>query len=144
MENMTSEKLMNLLNQAISQELSASIQYMWHHVMAIGMRSPEVRDKIREISIVEMKHAEKIAERLDYLGGVPSTKPTPIEIGTNLEDIIQKNKAKEEGAIKLYRDIIKVASDEGDTTTRLLFEEILSDEEEHHNDFSTLLEGLHE
>lgn len=141
MENMASEKLMNLLNQAISQELSASIQYMWHHVMAIGMRSPEVRDKIRDISIVEMKHAEKIAERLDYLGGVPSTKPTPIEIGTNLEDIIQKNKAKEEGAIKLYRDIIKVASEEGDTTTRLLFEEILSDEEEHHNDFSTLLEG---
>ncbi len=138
---MASEKLLNLLNQAISQELSASIQYMWHHVMAIGMRSPEIRDKIRAISIVEMKHAEKIAERLDYLGGVPSTKPTPIDLGTNLEEIMQKNRTKEEGAINLYREIIKVASDEGDTTTRILFEEILSDEEDHHNEFDTLLQG---
>ncbi len=138
---MASEKLLNLLNDAIAKEMSASVQYMWHHVMARGMRSPEVRDMIREISMVEMKHAESIAERLDYLGGVPTTKPTPVETGTNLEEIIKQDIAKEEDAINLYREIIKVAAAEGDTTTRRLFEGILSDEEGHHNEFTTLLEG---
>jgi bacterioferritin len=138
---MTSQRLLDLLNDGIAREISASVQYMWHHVMAVGMRSPEVRDKIEEIAIVEMKHAERIAERLDYLGGVPTTKPTPIEMGKDLETIIKQNVQKEKEAIDLYKKIIKLAADEGDSTTRLLFEEILSDEEEHHNEFKTLLEG---
>ncbi len=137
---MASKKLLDLLNEAIARELSVSVQYMWHHVMAKGMRSPEIRDILREISIVEMKHAEKIAERLDYLGGIPTTKPTPIELATNLEEIIKKDLAQEEEAIKLYSEIIKVAGDEGDTSTRRLFEEILSDEEDHHGEFQNLLE----
>lgn len=138
---MTSQRLLDLLNDGIAREISASVQYMWHHVMAVGMRSPEVRDKIEEIAIVEMKHAERIAERLDYLGGVPTTKPTPIEMGKDLETIIKQNVQKEKEAIDLYKKIIKLAADEGDSTTRLMFEEILADEEEHHNEFKTLLEG---
>ncbi|MCL5318816.1 MAG: ferritin [Thaumarchaeota archaeon] len=138
---MASEKLLSLLNDAIARELSVSIQYMWHHVMARGMRSPEIRDKIKDIAIVEMKHAEKIAERLDYLGGVPTTKPTSISVGGSIEEMIRQNVANEEEAIQLYRKIIKAAAAENDTTTRLLFEEILSDEEDHHNEFTTLLEA---
>ena len=109
--------------------------------MVQGMRSPEIQDRLRSIAIVEMKHAEKIAERLDYLGGVPTTKPTSIDVGKNLKEIITLNLKKEEEAITLYKNIIKVAASEGDTTTRLLMEEILSDEEDHHNEFGTLLEA---
>ena len=137
---MASKQLLEQLNQGIADEISASIQYMWQHVTAVGMKSPEVRDILRDISIVEMKHAEKIAERLDYLGGVPTTKPSPIDMTTSLKDMIEKDKLKELNAIKLYKKIVKIAADEGDTTTRLLFEEILSDEEDHHNEFETLLE----
>ncbi len=131
---------MDLLNEAIARELSVTVQYMWHHIMAKGMKSPEIRDRLHSIAITEMKHAEKIAERLDYLGGTPTTKPAPIELATNLEDIIKKNLAKEENAIKLYKIIINTARDENDSTTRRLFEEILSDEENHHGEFKTLLE----
>jgi bacterioferritin len=92
------------------------------------------------IAIAEMKHAEAIAERLDYLGGVPTTKPTPIAVGKTARDMLQINKKAEEDAIKLYKEIISVASKEGDVVTRKLFESILSEEEEHHNTFSTLLE----
>lgn len=137
---MTSTKLMDLLNDAIARELSVTVQYMWHHIMAKGMKSPEIRDILHDIAITEMKHAEKIAERLDYLGGTPTTKPTPIELASNLEDIIKKNLAKEEDAIKLYKNIINVAKDENDSTTRRLFEEILADEEDHHGEFKNLLE----
>lgn len=137
---MTSTKLMDLLNDAIARELSVTVQYMWHHIMAKGMKSPEIRDILHDIAITEMKHAEKIAERLDYLGGTPTTKPTPIELASNLEDIIKKNLAKEEDAIRLYKIIINTAKDENDSTTRRLFEEILADEEDHHGEFKNLLE----
>ncbi len=88
-----------------------------------------------------MKHAEAIAERLAYLGGVPTTKPAPIFVGETLKEMIERDKADEEGAIELYKKIIKKARAEGDETTEKLFKDILQDEEDHHDTFVGLLEG---
>ncbi|VVB88166.1 Ferritin-like domain protein [uncultured archaeon] len=134
-----SDELLELLNKAIARELGVSIQYMWQHVMAIGMKSPEIKDIFEDIAIVEMKHAEKIAERLFYLGAVPTTKPTPINVGDSLDEMIGLDLRAEDEAIELYSEIIKVADREEDSTTRLLFEEILTDEEEHKHTFTILL-----
>jgi bacterioferritin len=101
-----------------------------------------VKDALRSIAVAEMKHAEAIAERLFYLGGVPTTKPEPIFVGKNLKEMLARDKKDEEGAIKLYRQIIALADKEGDTTTRKLFEGILGDEEDHHDTFISLLEGV--
>jgi len=136
---MASENLKNMLNEAIAREIAVSIQYMWQHVMVKGINSETVGDVFRRIALVEMKHAELIAERLDYLGGVPTTKPTKIEVDGSAENMLKKDVKAEEEAIALYRNIIKLADKEGDTTTRKLFEEILAQEEEHHNTFTTLL-----
>ncbi len=132
-------ELLDLLNKAIARELSVSIQYMWQHVMAIGMESPEVKDIFKDIAIVEMKHAEDIAERLFYLGGTPTTKPTSINVGEPLREMIELDLKAENEAIELYTEIIKVADSEDDTTTRLLFEEILLAEEDHKHTFTKLL-----
>ena len=72
---------------------------------------------------------------------VPTTKPTPIEIGKTAKEMLEVNKKAEEGAITLYKEIISLADKEGDVVTSGLFADILADEEEHHNTFSTLLEG---
>ena len=133
------EELLELLNKAIAREIGVSIQYMWQHVMAMGVKSPEITDIFEDIAVVEMKHAEKIAERLFYLGGTPTTKPTPINVGDSLKEMIEFDLKAEDEAIELYTDIIKVADGEEDFTTRLLFEEILSEEEEHKHTFSILL-----
>ncbi len=138
---MASEELKGLLNDAIAREIGVSVQYMWQHVMAYGLKSPEIQDRLKEVGIEEMKHAERIAERLNYFGGVPTTKPTKIEVGGDLKKMIQDNIKAEKEAIALYKKIIKKADSEGDTTTRLMFEEILADEEEHDDLFTTLLEG---
>ncbi len=71
-------KITDLLNKAAAGELQAVIQYMWQHVMVRGLTSPQVADVLRSTAIEEMKHYEKIAERLDYLGAVPTTQPDPI------------------------------------------------------------------
>ncbi|MCZ7393259.1 MAG: ferritin-like domain-containing protein [Candidatus Methanoperedens sp.] len=133
------DELLDLLNKAIARELGVSIQYMWHHVMAMGMESPEIKDVFKEIAIVEMKHAEDIAERLFYLGGTPTTKPTPIKVGGSLKEMIEANLQAEIEAVAMYKEIIDKASEKEDTTTRLLFEEILTAEEEHKHTFSILL-----
>ncbi len=76
------QNLLELLNRSIAREIGVSVQYMWQHVMAMGMKSPEIKDIFEDIAVEEMKHAEKIAERLFYLGGTPTTKPTPRRAGT--------------------------------------------------------------
>jgi bacterioferritin len=133
------DELLVLLNKAIAREIGVSVQYMWQHVMALGMKSPEIKDVFEDIAIEEMKHAEKIAERLFYLGGIPTTKPTPIEVGKSLKEMIENNLRAENEAIEMYKEIIDMASEKGDSTTRLLFEEILTAEEEHKHTFTILL-----
>ena len=108
--------------------------------MATGIQSAEVVDIFKEVAIEEMKHAEEFAERLDYLGGVPTTKPSPIVTGGSLEKMLQDDLKAEEEAIALYKKGIKISNENDDTTTRRLFEQILEAEEDHHNTFRTLLE----
>jgi bacterioferritin len=137
---MASRELLDKLNDAIARELQVSVQYIWQHVMVRGINAEAVGGVFKKIAITEMKHAEEIAERLDYLGGVPTTKPAPITVGKNLREMLEIDKKAEEEAISLYKEIIKLADKEGDVVTKRLFESILADEEEHHNQFSTLLE----
>ena len=135
-----SPKLLEMMNEAIAREIQVSIQYMWQHVMATGLHSAAISDVFEEVAIEEMKHAEKIAERIFYFNELPTTKPAPIEVGKDIKEMLRLDVKAEEEAITLYKDIIKLAGSEGDSTTRLLFEEILSDEEDHHDTFTTLLE----
>lgn len=135
---MASKRLLDKLNDAIAREIQVCIQYMWQHVMIRGPFADAVGDPIKKIAIQEMKHAEDIAERLDYLGGVPTIKPTPIEISGDLKQILNADIKAEEDAIGLYKEIIKIAVAESDVVTKKLFEGILEDEEDHHNTFTTL------
>jgi bacterioferritin len=139
---MASKRLMDLLNKAIAREIQVAVQYMWQHVQWSGVKHFAVKGELKDIAVAEMKHAETIAERLNYFGGIPTTKPDPIFVGKTLKEMIARDKKDEESAIKLYKQIIDVARKEGDETTRLMFEKILSDEEDHDDTFTSLLEGI--
>ena len=134
-----STALTDMLQQAIAREIQVSVQYMWQHIMAKGLESAEIADVFEDVAISEMKHAEKIAERIFYFDVVPTTKPDPIKVGGSLKEMLEFDATAEEEAIDLYKAIIKQAASEGDSTTRLLFEQILADEESHHDTFTTLL-----
>lgn len=137
-----SAELLDLLNKGIAREIQVSIQYMWQHVQWVGVKGFAVQDELEKIAIAEMKHAEAIAERLFYLGGTPTTKPEPIFVGKTLKEMIEQDTKDEEGAIKLYKQIIDLARKEGDETTNRLFRQILEDEEDHHDTFTSLLGGI--
>lgn len=137
--NMPEKKnsLIDPLNEAIAAELTAITQYMWHHTMADGLESRSVAEAFKKASIDEMKHAEWLAERLDYLGGTPTTRPNEIKIGGDLKKMIQDDLDTENDAIGLYKRIIKMCGD--DSTTRRLLEDILAKEEEHAATWENLL-----
>ena len=137
-----SEKLLDLMNQGIAREIQVAVQYMWQHVMWSGVKSFAVKEEFKSIAVTEMKHAETIAERLFYLGGTPTTKPEPIFVGGSLKEMLAQDVKDEEVAVKLYKEIITVAEAEGDVTTAFMFREILEDEEDHHDTFSSLLEEV--
>jgi bacterioferritin len=152
--------LLNMLNAAIAREMQVSIQYMLQHAIwnikqsGSSEQAQVKQDKfvgkhssywlpgtsLKKIAIAEMRHAEVIAERIVQLGGEPTTEPSPITIGETPEEILEIDKAQEEGAIQLYSEIIKMALKEDDGATKNLFQKILSDEEDHHRIFSELLE----
>ncbi len=137
-----SKELLKMLNDAIAREIQVSIQYMWQHVQWIGVKGFAVHDEFKSVAVTEMKHAEKIAERLFYLGEIPTTKPAPINVGKTLKQMLNYNIKAEEDAIKMYKGIIEKATKEGDTTTAFIFKEILEQEEEHHDTFTTLCEEV--
>ena len=142
MNIVASQKLLEFLNKGIARELQVSIQYMWQHVQVTGINGALVEDTFRKIAIAEMKHAERLAERLDYLNGVPTIEPNPIFVGDNLMEMLRQDEQNEEEAINLYKQAIQVAASEGDFTTRKLLEEILAEEETHINTFGKLLAGM--
>ena len=137
-----SNSLKDMLNKAIAREIQVSIQYMWQHVQVMGVKAVAVQDKFKSTAITEMKHAEKIAERLWYLGGVPTTTPSPIAVGKSLKEFLELDTKAEVEAIDMYREIIERATKEKDVTTAFMFKEILEEEEEHHDLFTTMLEEV--
>jgi len=132
--------LVDALNADLADELAAIVQYMWHHVMVTGKESPEISEIFEQLSKEEMHHSELLAERLDYYGAAPTTIPTAIKVGGKLTKMIEDDLAGEDHAIATYKQHIKLADELGDPVTRLMLEQILSDEEDHAHTWRTILE----
>jgi len=141
---MISQELLEFLNKGIARELQVSIQYMWQHIQVTGLDGATAEGTFRKIALAEMKHAERLAERLDYLDGVPTVKPDPIFVGGSLIEMLKQDEQNEEEAINLYKQAIQVAQKEGDYTTEQMLKEILAEEEDHINIFGKLLVGMTE
>jgi len=134
-----SKKIIDALNEDREFELGAIMQYMGHHYEAEGLESPAIIELFKKTAIDEMKHAESLAERIVYLGGTPSTKPSKIMKGGEIRKMVGDDLAAENGAIERYKRHIKLCEKEGDPTTRLMLEGILSQEEEHADLWETTL-----
>jgi len=99
----------------------------------------KLASKFKEIAIVEMKHAEKLADRILFLKGEPTSKPdiTPKK-GQTIEEMLKTNMGLEEEAIKMYNEASLICASEKDQVSKELFEELLKDEEEHFNYFENV------
>ena len=138
-----SKKLLDAMNEALSEELSSIIQYLWHHIQARGMESAAIADTFKAVSMVEMKHAERVAERIDLLGGRPTIAVDAISPGGHgdVARMLRDNLQAEEKAVGMYRTLVRMAREANDPVSRVLLEEILGETEEHAHELSKLLAG---
>ena len=135
-----SQKVIELLNQARARELTAITQYLAQHYELEDKDFGKLASKLKEIGIQEMKHAEKLAERILYLNGEPTSKPdeTSIKKGQEIKDMLTTDIGLEAAAIKMYNDAAVICASEKDQISKQLFEELLKDEEDHLDTFQNI------
>ena len=126
------EKIIEQLNARLAEELTAINQYFVHAELCDNWRYSKLHKAIRERSIAEMRHAEKLIERIIFLDGRPIVSNLhKIMIGSEVPKMHENDHGSEEIAIKGYNETIRLAAEVGDNNTKVLLESILKEEEEH-------------
>jgi bacterioferritin len=126
------EKIIKKLNILLADELTAIGQYMVHSEMCSNWGYAKLHDTIKNRAIEEMKHAEKLIERILFLEGIPDVSGMQkVVIGNDVEQQFKNDRDAEEEANKAYNDSIKLCYDAGDNGTLELLKSILVDEEKH-------------
>lgn len=125
-------RILDRLNDLLSDELTATNQYMVHSEMCDNWKYERLHKAVEGRAITEMKHAEKLIARVLFLEGKPIVSNLKkINIGENVEEQFKNDLQAEHDAVKAYNDAIRVATDVGDNGTRDMLDDILEDEEEH-------------
>ncbi|MBW2027574.1 MAG: bacterioferritin [Deltaproteobacteria bacterium] len=120
-------------------ELQAIHQYMNQHCNLDDMDYGEMAANIKLIAIDEMRHAEMFAERIKELGGEPTSEPAGKTVkGQEVEAVFPFDVDREHGAITAYNQFLLVCSENGDSTSVKLFEDIINDEQVHLNYFDNV------
>lgn len=125
-------KVIEYLNQALLNELTAVNQYWLHYRMLDNWGVKKLAEFERHESIDEMKHADRLAERILFLDGLPNFQAIGrLKIGENVEEILKADLALEHEAIPVLREAIAHCETVRDFISRELFADILENEEEH-------------
>ncbi len=129
-----SKNVIDLLNEVLTNELTAINQYFLHGRICENWGYDRLWHKLRDEAIDEMKHADKLIERILYLEGLPNLqKLGTINVGESVDEQLKLDLDLETRAIPVLNRGIELCRSEGDNGTAELLEDILEDEEEHAN-----------
>ncbi|SMQ62618.1 bacterioferritin [Altererythrobacter xiamenensis] len=126
------QKVIEYLNKALTNELTAINQYWLHYRVLADWGVHKLAEYERHESIDEMKHADILAERILFLNGLPNFQAIhKLKVGETVKEILRADLAMEEEAIPLLRDAIEHCESVRDYVSREIFARILESEEEH-------------
>ncbi len=126
------DKVLETLNNLLSDELTAISQYMVHSEMCENWHHDKLHKAIQARAITEMKHAEKLIARILFFDGIPIVSNLKkITIGSEIEAQLNADLSAEYYAVKGYNEGMRLAAEMGDNGSRELMASILADEEEH-------------
>ena len=142
------ERVIEVLNEVLTNELTATNQYYLHYAMQKNWGFTRLAQHTYDESIDEMKHADQLIHRILFLEGHPNLQRLgSVRIGEKVREQFEADMSIEVRAIETLRRGIEICREANDTVTRLLFESILSSEEEHIDYLETqlsLMKGLGE
>lgn len=125
-------KVIDFLNEVLKNELTAINQYWLHYRMLANWGMHRLAEFERHESIDEMKHADRLADRILFLEGLPNFQLLGrLKIGETVEEILKADLALEMEALAVLRDAIVHCESVRDFVSRDLFADILESEEEH-------------
>ena len=125
-------EVIDKLNELLAEELTAINQYFLHAEMCGDWGYEKLHERIEKRSMQEMKHAERLMERILFLEGRPVVSElNKITIGDSVMKQLTNDQGAELDAIKMYNDAVALTSKLGDNGTKVLVESILTDEEDH-------------
>ena len=134
-------QVIDYLNKALTNELTAINQYWLHYRIQDNKGWTKLAKYTREESIDEMKHADKLTERILMLDGLPNYQRLfHVRVGQTVTEMFQADRQVEVEAIDRLKRGIEVMRTKGDITSANIFEEILADEEHHIDYLDTQLE----
>jgi bacterioferritin len=125
-------KVIDFLNEALKNELTAINQYWLHYRLLDNLGVTKLAEYERHESIDEMKHADKLAERIFFLDGLPNFQMLGrLRVGETVEEVLKADLELEYDALPLLKDAIAHCESVRDFVSRDLFAAILESEEEH-------------
>ncbi len=137
------EKILNVLNELLADEITAINQYIVHAEMCESWGYEKLHKMIEDRAKVEMKHMAMLIQRILFLEGAPTvTKIKKVEIGEEVEKMFKNDWQAEYDAIKAYNEAIKLCAELGDNGTKTLLEKILNDEEGHIDEIEEQLDQI--
>lgn len=136
-------KVLQTLNDMLADELTAVMEYMVHSEMCANWGYERLHKKIERRAFDEMKHAERLIERILFLEGTPNvSRLKEIHIGADVLEQLKNDAASEVAAVAAYNSAIRQAVELGDNGTRELVESILGDEEKHLDSIEAQLDQI--
>ncbi|MEA4847970.1 MAG: bacterioferritin [Clostridiaceae bacterium] len=136
-------RLIETLNSLLADELTAINQYIVHAEMCSNWGYGKLHGQFEKRAINEMKHAEKLIERILFLEGLPIVNELKdIHIGSDVSKQLENDRIAETGAIKAYNDAIVLAGEVRDYATRDVLMEILNDEDRHMDEIEELQDQI--
>jgi len=136
-------EIISALNEVLTAELTAINQYFVHAKMCSNWGYGRLAEHTRHESIDEMKHAERVIERILYFDGVPNLQRlSTLRVGESVPEQFRNDLQVEKEAIERLNRGIELAVARSDNGTRSLLEEILVDEEEHADWLETQLHAI--
>lgn len=125
-------QVIDFLNKALLNELTAINQYWLHYRLLANWGIKRLADYERHESIDEMKHADTLADRILFLDGLPNFQALgKLRVGESVEEILKADLALEHDAVPLLKEAIAHCEAVRDYISREIFERILESEEEH-------------
>jgi len=140
---MNKKTSIELLNQAVADELQAVHQYMYWHFHLDDQGFGPLALLLKRVAIEEMGHIERLAERILFLKGDVEMVPVgPVEKITDAQKIVSKAAEMEQAAIGIYNQAVIKCGQNADAASKQLFENLVNDEERHFDQFDKQLDNI--
>jgi bacterioferritin len=133
------KQLIELLNEDLSREYQAIIAYVNYSQVLKGAQYMDIAAELEVHAGEELAHAIKIANQIDYLGGMPTVTPQPVKTSDKAEDMLKFDLENERVTIANYRTRIRQADALGEFALSEVLRSIIVQEQEHLVDLATAL-----